>query len=105
MIVGWSFICLIFISISLAPIEDIDRIKYGSLYEYVNNRYGLSLDKGDLWQTISAFMLARAQKKLFEISDEPLHKISHPTPLNDGRIFEYSETYFASSRFFYKTNR
>ena len=94
-----------YIPTSIVPIEDIEKIKNGSLYEYVSSKYNLELDKGGLWRTISAVMPTRTQKKLLQISDEPLLKISHPTPLKDGRIFEYSETYYVSSRFVYKTNR
>ena len=93
-----------YVPVDLVPAEDIDKIKNESLYTYMDTKYGIELESG-IWRTISAVMPTRSQKKLLKISEEPLLKISHPTMLKNGRIFEYSETYYVSSRFVYKTNR
>lgn len=93
-----------YIPASLVPSGDIEKIKNESLYDYMIKKYGIDLET-NIWRTISAVMPTRTQKKLLLISDEPLLKICHPSELNDGRVFEYSETYYVSSRFAYKTNR
>lgn len=93
-----------YVPTKLVPVEDVEEIQNKSLYKYMNNKYGIDLD-GPIWRTISAVMPTRTQKKLLHISDEPLLKILHSTNLKDGRIFEFSETLYVSSRFVYKTNR
>lgn len=93
-----------YVPVNLVLAEDIDKIKNDSLYTYMDNTYGIDFESG-IWRTISAVMPTRTQKKLLKISDEPLLKISHPSMLKNGRVFEYSETYYVSSRFVYKTNR
>ena len=93
-----------YVPVNLVPAEDIAKIRNESLYNYMDAKYGIELESG-LWRTISAVMPTRSQKKILKISEEPLLKISHPTMLKNGRVFEYSETYYVSSRFVYKTNR
>lgn len=93
-----------YVPVNLVPAEDIDKIKNDSLYTYMDNTYGIDFE-ASIYRTISAVMPTRTQKKLLQISDEPLLKMSHPTMLKNGRVFEYSETYYVSSRFVYKTNR
>lgn len=93
-----------YVPVNLVPAEDIEKIKNESLYAYMDNKYGIDFDATN-WRTISAVMPTRSQKKLLKISDEPLLKISHPSTIKNGKVFEYSETYYVGSRFVYKTNR
>lgn len=87
---------------SLFPTFDL-RMLEGSLYDYISRQY--EIDPVDGSRTISAVLPTPVQKKLLEIDDEPLLKISHPGYLKDGRRFEYSVTYYIGSRFSYRYER
>lgn len=87
---------------SLFPSFDL-RMLEGSLYDYVGQFYEIDLMAGS--STICAVFPTPQQKKLLEIDDVPLLKISHPGNLKDGRNFEYSETYYIGSRFAYRYER
>lgn len=89
-----------YIPFSIMPNFDVQRIENGSLYEYLSKKNDLAIDKPHL-KTTSAVMPDRFQKKYLKIIDEPLLKICHPSELADGKIFEYSETYYVGSRFVY----
>lgn len=82
----------------LIPDFDIKKIS-GSLYDYFREKYDLNLHRENIVKTITAVMPNSNQKRLLRISDEPLLKICHPTELADGRLFEYTETFYVASRY------
>lgn len=86
----------------LFPAFDL-RMLEGSLYDYISRLY--DIDPMDGSKTIVALLPTPHQKKLLEIGDDPLLKISHPGHLTDGRKFEYTETYYIGSRFSYRYER
>lgn len=70
-----------------------------SLYEYAKARYELDLERSHITKIVTAVMPDRQQRSQLKIGSEPLLKVAHPTYLKDGRPFEYTETYYAGSRF------
>lgn len=75
----------------------------GSFYEYLSKRLGDTFENHENYgiHSISAVMPAPKQRRLLKISNEPLLKITHSSSLNDGRFYEYTETYYVGSRFIY----
>ena len=91
-----------YIPFKMMPEFDIEKAQ-SSLYEYFKKNFSIDLSFPTREKTIAAVFPTKSQKKLLQISNEPLLKICHPSYTTDGKIFEYTETYYVGSRFVYKT--
>lgn len=90
-----------YIPCSILPSLDV-RMLEGSIYEYIQQQYELYPYSGP--KTINAVLPTQEQKRLLEIEDTALLQITHPGYLMDGRAFEYTITYYVSSRIIYTNN-
>lgn len=89
-----------YIPYTILPVLDV-RILEGSVYDYIQQKNNCTISSNRGCQTISAVIATPEQQKLLDIGDEALLQISHPTYLTDGRLFEYSITYYVGSRIVY----
>lgn len=87
-----------YIKCDIVPALNISTLE-SSLYEYIQNELGLSpIQKA---YSVNATLPTPEQKKLLEINDVALLKVVHPSFLESGEIFEYTETYYVGSRYTY----
>lgn len=87
-----------YIPYSILPALDIRTLE-GSLYDLIQKDHEIS--STGCCKTISAVIASPEQRRLLDIENEALLKISHATYLADGRPFEYSVTYYIGSRIIY----
>ncbi|WP_257785995.1 UTRA domain-containing protein [Geosporobacter ferrireducens] len=87
-----------YIKCDIVPALDISTLE-GSFYQYIQDDLGI-LPKVSNY-AVNATLPTVEQKKLLEINDTALLKIVHPSFLESGEIFEYTETYYVGDRYTY----
>ena len=88
-----------YIPTSILPALDIHMLD-GSIYEYIEKTYEISHKSNET--TIEAITPNDEQIKMLNINaNTALLKVSHPSLLTDGRVFEYTVTYYVGDRFIY----
>ncbi|MCI8558303.1 MAG: GntR family transcriptional regulator [Lachnospiraceae bacterium] len=84
------------------PALDVTILE-GSLYEYLNNThqiYPIVLD-----HNFSALLPSKKQQELLQVDSCALLKSSHTSTIEPDLLFEYTETYYAGSRYTYHFSR
>ena len=84
-------------------LQELDpTVLSGSLFKFFEKKYGYIPLCGNM--NYSAVMPTQKQRRLLEIGDKtPLLEIAHPSYLQDGRLIEFSITYYVNERIVYTT--
>jgi len=97
---------IISISYNYVPCKTIPAIDVSclenSFFEYVKKMGFSDFETVDF--TLSASLPTAEQKKLLEIDNEALLKVSHLTICNQDKILEYIDTYYIGSLYKYRLN-
>ncbi|MDP4109702.1 MAG: GntR family transcriptional regulator [Bacillota bacterium] len=87
-----------YVKAAVVPALDINALN-GSFYKYLED-LGVKIKSTSC--EMSAVLPTEMHKKLLKIKDTALLKNSHVTYLEDGKPFEYIDTYYIGSRYSYK---
>ena len=75
----------------------------GSLYEYLDKEH--HIHPTVLTYTLNALLPNKQQQELLQLDSCALLKSSHVSTMDTGELFEYTETFYAGSRYTYRYSR